>query len=531
MVRYRAAHPWFVGRRGLAIAVVLATAGGALLSRQLLPGTGDEAGAQVCLTKPATLATSANLAIPLIKALGERGCPRIDVTAVTPIDQLEAIKAGEDAPDYWIPDNTLWLDRLAAETDTRPDVAVASVAETPIVMASATGTPTRWSKAVAAPGYVLGEPTRDTHAFASIALATAGRPARRSVTILTPQALRAGRRADPAGQPAQIAAIAAAGRGVGAVSEQALLTSGTGLKAAVPKSGTLMMTFPLAETANAERRDQLENTTQLLTELVTTPRFHEALSESSFRVPGGASPRNGVGAVRVIRPPAAETARALLSTWRRMTRPIRMLTVVDVSGSMDLASAGGSRIDLTVRATRDELRSFPDTATVGLWAFSRRAGGNLGAGKNYRELARAGHPRVAIRELARLPELTGGDTALYATVIAAYRQARRTYDPAASNSVVLFCDGRNNDPGGPTLRATIRKLRTLADPRRPVTIIAIGISEDADARALDRLARATGGFSVIAERPEAVGTAFRTSIPTWFRTVAAPSTEPAGDRT
>ncbi|MGL5811666.1 MAG: hypothetical protein ACRCYQ_17125, partial [Nocardioides sp.] len=57
-VARRATRPWFVGRRGLVIAVVVAAVGGALLSRQLLSSASDQADTPVCLATPATLVTS-----------------------------------------------------------------------------------------------------------------------------------------------------------------------------------------------------------------------------------------------------------------------------------------------------------------------------------------------------------------------------------------------------------------------------------------------------------------------------------------
>ncbi|MGL5811326.1 MAG: VWA domain-containing protein, partial [Nocardioides sp.] len=506
------------GRRGLVIAVVVAAVGGALLSRQLLSSASDQADTPVCLATPATLVTSANLARPLRKALQADACPRIEVTVRTPAALLDAFKDNEKAPDYWIPDSTLWLDRLAAEADTRPDVVVESVAETPIVLAAKGKPSDDWAEAMSSPGYVLGDPARDTTAFASIALTTAGKSTRELIAALAPLALRADVQSYPTAVSARIAAIERSTDGSGAISEQALLASGATLTASVPEPGTWMMTYPLAQTAAPDRREELAGSTELLASLVRSPRFHDALTSESFRVPEADPPPKGVGKVRVVEPPSAEAISTLLARWQRLSLPNQILAVIDVSGSMDFASRGGSRIDLTVGATEAGLKLFSETSSVGLWAFSQRDEGQLGENRDYLELVMqrplnqtvgtTAQRALLARELSRLPRLTGGGTALYDTAIAAYRQALEDYNPEAINGVVIFSDGRNEDPDSPDLETTVKKLRALADAERPVLLIAIGISQDADAQSLDRLAKATGGFSLVARRPKDIGKVF-----------------------
>jgi hypothetical protein len=57
-----------------------------------------------------------------------------------------------------------------------------------------------------------------------------------------------------------------------------------------------------------------------------------------------------------------------LRQWAVLTVPSRLLTVVDVSGSMDFTDAGQSRISLAVTAANGALQLFPDSITsiVGL---------------------------------------------------------------------------------------------------------------------------------------------------------------------
>ncbi len=90
------------------------------------------------------------------------------------------------------------------------------------------------------------------------------------------------------------------------------------------------------------------------------------------------------------------------------------------------------------------------------------------------------------------------------TVIAAYRTALRNYRPHYSNSVVLMTDGQNEDPGSISLEQLLLRLQELKDPDKPVRVVGIAISGDADLGALRQMARVTGGDAYLAAQPEDV---------------------------
>jgi hypothetical protein len=218
------------------------------------------------------------------------------------------------------------------------------------------------------------------------------------------------------------------------------------------------------------------------------------------------SPQDSRGA---LPPPSAKAIGEAVLSWRSLSVPSAMLAVVDASGSMDFDTGTGSRMDLLADAARIGLGFLPDHARVGLWVFSIDKGG---PGQDWRELEpirrlddlRFGRTqRYALRErAAEMPGLTDGGTGLYDTALAAYREALRSYRPHYSNAVVLMTDGQNEDPGSISLEALLQRLQELKDPDRPVRLVGIAVSGDADLDALRRMARVTGGEAYLAAEPE-----------------------------
>jgi secreted protein with Ig-like and vWFA domain len=107
-----------------------------------------------------------------------------------------------------------------------------------------------------------------------------------------------------------------------------------------------------------------------------------------------------------------------------------------------------------------------------------------------------------------LPDRLGGATGLYDTTLAAFKEVQDSYDPNFSNSVILLTDGQNEDDNSISLQGLLAELKALEDPARPVLILTIGITEDADADSLQQIADATGGTSYVAESAADISTVF-----------------------
>ena len=77
------------------------------------------------------------------------------------------------------------------------------------------------------------------------------------------------------------------------------------------------------------------------------------------------------------------------------------------------------------------------------------------------------------------------------------------YSPDAISSVVLLTDGINDDTtGGLSEQQVVERLTQARDAGdRPVTVVLIGMGEEVDADALERLATAAGGESLVLRDP------------------------------
>jgi secreted protein with Ig-like and vWFA domain len=176
---------------------------------------------------------------------------------------------------------------------------------------------------------------------------------------------------------------------------------------------------------------------------------------------------------------------------------------------------GVTRIQLTRDAAKTALALFPPTSAIGLWAFSvERDPPN-----DYVELVPIGllseqvggvpRQQALVAAADSLPGITDGGTALYDTVLAAFRTVRAGYDPEKINSVVLLTDGRNeDDPDGIDLETLLTTLRTEVDPARPIPVITIGMGPGADMDALTQISEATGAQAYQAEDPRDIQQVF-----------------------
>ena len=459
--------------------------------------------------------------------LDDGSCATAEVTAEEPLQTLADLGSlGADAlPQLWVPDSSLWAARAG---DAGVELA-GSLASSPLVLATSRSAAEELGWTQDAPSWGEALTTDRPLAVPDLAASAEGL----SVLAAVRQSLGGGEEADNAVVEAVLAAARGevpspadalrAGTEGGAdaplvpVSEQEVLATNRAagsesLLAVYPSDGSPALDYPLLRLPVEE---DVAPAVDAVVEALTAGSTAQAVRAAGFRdpqgtAPEGAGPETGVqeAAPAVLELDAA-ALQGLLGRLSSLATPSRLLTVIDVSTSMNAPAGDGTRATLARDATKSALTLLPDSYSGGVWAFAyqldgdtdhvelaplRQFGADAG-GKTHRELL--------VEQFDSIPDLLRpGGTGLYDTSLAATRAAREAYDPEAVNSVVLITDGENEDDTGIQLGELLDTLRAEADPERPVKVIGIALGPDADLDALQQIADATGGAAYQALDPE-----------------------------
>ncbi|XVQ10594.1 substrate-binding domain-containing protein [Spirillospora sp. CA-255316] len=283
-----------------------------------------------------------------------------------------------------------------------------------------------------------------------------------------------------------------------------------------PQEGTLSLDHPFAiTTADPARRAAARR----LERAMGSEATRADVREMGYRSPDGKAPGSfgaatGVnpGRPRELPAPRPAAVRQVMQAWSKLSLGIRILTLVDISGTMAEPIAPGiTRLQATARTAQGGLSMMSNDTELGVWAFSTKLQGD----RDWRELVPVGplgerigsatRRQAVLSRLGSVRPKATGDTGLFETLTAAYREMTRTYKAEFGNTVLLFTDGKgNDDPGGPSLERTLADLRETTDPARPVQIVMIGVGREVDTRELRRIAEVVPGAVYVAESPDQI---------------------------
>ncbi|NCL73097.1 hypothetical protein AIIKEEIJ_00532 [Rhodococcus sp. YH1] len=456
-------------------------------------------------------------------------CYEFTVDTAEPGDVAGLLGKGIDAPDLWIPDARWWASRAAPTAAGPVQMIAGAVASTPAVLVGPPGAVpevSSWRAALAIPDLVLGNPLRTGVAAAPIRAAlaeTQDDPVAVGTvrTAMVPLAQKESIRTEEAPSGADLLATIGAD-GIGVATEQQVLAFTTAnesaLEARVPDNGSILLEYPVVVTSPVpDRHHRATDAARVLIEVLGTEKALDVFHDHGFRGPDGEPlpDGRGIGGVPLLSLRDEAMAEEALGAWSLMALPIRTLVAIDVSGSMRFPAGDGTRMDLTVRAALAGNAMFPDSVSAGLWAFSQDLGGD---GQDYLELVPIRRydtdvdgrtqREVMAAQAEKVPGLVGGGTGLYDTTLAAFRAVQQSYDPRAVNSVIVLTDGANEDPDSITEAQLLEILAREQDPARPVIVVTIGITEDADAQILAEISRVTGGSSYVARDPADIANVF-----------------------
>lgn len=213
--------------------------------------------------------------------------------------------------------------------------------------------------------------------------------------------------------------------------------------------------------------------------------------------------------VKLTPQPSATSVTNVLRSWVAAGDANQFLAVIDVSGSMkDDSGNGQSKIQVAADAATAAVTLMPDVWGAGLWIFSLKPA----PANDWTQLVPLGsvrNNRSALLSAARsMPSRAVGDTALYSTALASFKEVSRHYQADKVNSVILMTDGANTDPADNSLPALITALKAQFDPKRPVNINTIALGADADVRALQQISAATGGRTYVVRQAQDIRNVF-----------------------
>jgi Ca-activated chloride channel family protein len=462
----------------------------------------------------------------LARIRGERlptgGCVEVDVRAQEGAETVASsqILPPDRAPQIWVPDSAVWVEQIT-RWRTTPSQRFAS---SPVVVTTS-------RQAAKRLGWTASRPTWNQVLRGKRPMAVPDLQQQAdslSALVALWQTLGKGQKADAAvvnivlasdrGQvPGSKEALTAARSGsvnapVVPVTEQAVAamnaSSGTpALTAVYPREGSPMLTYPVMRVTTVAETPRRRAAVQVVLERLGSSDTVATARAHGFRGPHGeAAKGRGIarGAVRSLTPPSPREVAAMADRLEKLSRPSRVLTVLDVSLSMRTRLDDGlRRIDLASAASRVGMDLLPDSAAIGVWLFARHMVGE----QDWREIApvrtlgsadAGGSSQRAV--LTRLTNsidryLTGGGTGLYDVTIAAVRTMHEEYDPRSANAIILMTDGADEDTGGATLDQVIAEIEKLNSGTRKVAVYTAGLGPDADYPAMRRIAAASGGWT------------------------------------
>lgn len=279
-----------------------------------------------------------------------------------------------------------------------------------------------------------------------------------------------------------------------------------------PEDGTPLLDYPFTLVDNQHRTTEEGRAAMRFMTLLFEDDSLSTLKEHGFRTTDGEADEKLVAAAGGRSPqpydatqpaaPSDETLQKTLGMWTITVQSARLTTVVDASGSMAAIVPGRnqSRMDVTKASLVQALNQFTPNDEIGLWEFATRLDGD----RDYRRLvttARLGddtkgggtHREKLAAAFAALQPVPDGATGLYDTALAAYKEAQRTYVKGKFNAVVILTDGSNQDDRSISRSDLVARLKSLADPTRPVPLLAIAVGPEADSAELEEIAEVTGG--------------------------------------
>lgn len=259
--------------------------------------------------------------------------------------------------------------------------------------------------------------------------------------------------------------------------------------------------------ADAETAGALNRAGQQFGEFLRSKPEQRAFALAGLREPASnehPSPSPGVrwGATTDnLKPADANTAQQISAAWSDASVGGQVVTaLVDVSRSMAQDGGDGKTRIDWLKSAFNGQIDRSLAGSLGLWEFSR----SMDNGLPYRQLVATQPVRQQREALHNAVESLQpvSATYTYSSVLAAYRYAMQHYQDGKPNRIVVVTDGPND--GDLSLEQLKTELKHLRESKRPLPISIIALGHDPDLAALDDLAKTTNGRLSVAQDGKAI---------------------------
>ena len=181
----------------------------------------------------------------------------------------------------------------------------------------------------------------------------------------------------------------------------------------------------------------------------------------------------------ILEIPSAPVIQAVSDLWKEVKKPVDVNVVIDVSGSM-----AGKKISSARDSVGQFVKMLDDRDQLGVITFSTTM-------KILTPLSPLGEKRADVeRRVSGLIE--GGDTSLYDTVAAAYKDMKDHGDPKHIRAVVVLTDGQDT-VSQTDLQGVLDEIGTSSEEGgNAIKVFTIAYGSDADEGVLKKIAEPTG---------------------------------------
>jgi Ca-activated chloride channel family protein len=268
-------------------------------------------------------------------------------------------------------------------------------------------------------------------------------------------------------------------------------SSQTPVVAIYPKEGTFWSNHPYA-ILNAPwvSADQKEAAEDFQDFLLDKPQQQRAI-ELGFRPADPAIPlsapldaAHGVDPAQpktVLQVPDAKVIAAIQELWREAKKPVDLVVVMDISGSM----AANNKIATARDSLGQFIRQLDGADRLQVLVFSSDI-------SELTPLTELGPKRDdVLRRVSGLIE--GGETSLYDSTLQAYQALLQNGDPNHIRAVVVLTDGKDTQSAATLEQVMAEIAKSGGEGGNAIKLFTIAFGDDADKDVLKQLAEPTGG--------------------------------------